>query len=147
VARYLQLAGKSIEIPADGYPGEYMIEVAKRIRDESGDAYAGASMDDPPREMVLRGVDIMVEGIRDDIGKLGVDYDAWFRERSLYEAIVEGSASKSWLKPASRPAMGAYSALSAFELSIEPISCFSRSVAPASTHQSRKYTSCNSRTA
>lgn len=85
VARYLQLAGKSIEIPADGYPGEYMIDVAKRIRDESGDAYADATIEDPPREMVLRGVDIMVETIRDDIGELGVEYDAWFRERSLYE--------------------------------------------------------------
>ncbi len=89
VARYLQLAGKSVEIPADGYPGEYMIDVAKRIRDEStrerADAYANATIEEPPREMVLRGVDIMVEMIRDDIGKLGVEYDAWFRERSLYE--------------------------------------------------------------
>jgi arginyl-tRNA synthetase len=34
---------------------------------------------------VLRGVDIMVNTIRDDIAKLGVEYDAWFRERTLYE--------------------------------------------------------------
>lgn len=85
VARYLQLAGKDAEVPADGYPGEYMIDVARRIREESGDQYAGATVDAPPPEMVLRGVDIMVETIRDDISKLGVEYDAWFRERVLYE--------------------------------------------------------------
>jgi arginyl-tRNA synthetase len=85
VARYLQQAGKDVEVPADGYPGDYMIDVAQRIREEKGDAYAAATIENPPAEMVLRGVDIMVEMIREDIGELGVEYDAWFRERTLYE--------------------------------------------------------------
>ena len=85
VARYLQLAGKDVEIPADAYPGEYMIDLAKRIREESADKYADASVEEPPAEMVLRGLDLMVETIRDDIGLLGVSYDNWFRERTLYE--------------------------------------------------------------
>jgi arginyl-tRNA synthetase len=85
VARYLQLAGKSVEIPADGYPGEYMIEIAKRIREESGDAYDYATVGDPPPAMVLRGVELIVEGIRADLERLGVRYDIWFRERSLYD--------------------------------------------------------------
>ena len=71
-ARYQQLFGASVEIPADGYPGEYMIEVAKRIRDEVGDTYADATVDAPPPEMVLRGVDIMVERIREDLARIGV---------------------------------------------------------------------------
>jgi len=86
VARYLQLAGKSVEIPADGYPGEYMIDVAKRIRDESGDAFEYATVDQPPPAMVLRGVELIVDGIRADLELLGVHYDVWFRERSLYDA-------------------------------------------------------------
>ena len=85
VARYLQLAGKTVEIPADGYPGEYMIDVAKRIRDESGDAYEYATVEEPPPAMVLRGVELIVEGIRADLERLGVRYDIWFRERSLYD--------------------------------------------------------------
>jgi len=85
VARYLQLAGKDVDIPADGYPGEYMIDIARRIRDESGDAYGDASIGDPPRALVLRGIDIVVEGIRQDLDRLGVRYDNWFRERTLYE--------------------------------------------------------------
>ncbi len=86
VARYLRLFGAKAEIPADGYPGEYMIDVAQRIRDESGDAYVNATTDAPPAEMVVRGIDIIVEGIRADLAKMGVPYDAWFRERSLYDA-------------------------------------------------------------
>jgi arginyl-tRNA synthetase len=85
IARYLQLAGKSVEIPADGYPGEYMIDIAKRIREESGDAFDYATIEEPPPAMVLRGVELIVEGIRSDLERLGVHYDIWFRERSLYD--------------------------------------------------------------
>jgi arginyl-tRNA synthetase len=85
VARYLQLFGKNIEIPADGYPGEYMIDVAKTLRDEFGDRFVEATVDDPPAEMVLRGVDLIVEGIEEDLRRLGVTYDVWFRERWVYE--------------------------------------------------------------
>jgi arginyl-tRNA synthetase len=84
-ARYLQLLGRDVELPADGYPGEYMVDVARRVHEESGDAYASASVDEPPAAMVLRGVDIVVEGIAEDLRRLGVEYDVWFRERSLYE--------------------------------------------------------------
>ncbi|HXK34297.1 MAG TPA: arginine--tRNA ligase [Dehalococcoidia bacterium] len=85
IARYLQLFGRNVEIPPDGYPGEYMVDLAKRLREEFGDTYASASPDDPPGEMVLRGVDIMVEGIEEDLRRLGVTYDVWFRERWVYE--------------------------------------------------------------
>ncbi|MEX1103993.1 MAG: arginine--tRNA ligase, partial [Dehalococcoidia bacterium] len=35
-ARYQQLFGREVDIPADGYPGEYMVELAQEIRDEVG---------------------------------------------------------------------------------------------------------------
>jgi arginyl-tRNA synthetase len=85
VARYLQLYGKDVEIPADGYPGEYMIDIAKQLRHEFGDKFTDASVDAPPQEMVLRGVDIIVGRIQDDLAALGVTYDTWFRERWVYE--------------------------------------------------------------
>jgi len=83
LARYKQLFGKDAEIPADGYPGEYMIDVARRVKDEAGDRYLDAET--PPAELVVRGVDVMVEQIREDMQRLGVDYDKWFRERWVYE--------------------------------------------------------------
>ncbi len=82
LARYQQLFGRDVDIPEDGYPGDYMIELAQRIKDANGDVYASAA--DPPPEMVLRGIDLMVEGIEQDLLKLGVRYAEWFRERWVY---------------------------------------------------------------
>jgi arginyl-tRNA synthetase len=101
LARYQQLFGKDVEIPEDGYPGDYMIELAQRIKDERADAYAAAA--EPPTEMVLRGVDLMVEGIEQDLLKLGVRYDEWFRERwvyqdeNVYDAAMKALRDKGYL--------------------------------------------------
>ncbi|MBF6600693.1 MAG: arginine--tRNA ligase [Dehalococcoidia bacterium] len=92
LARYQQLFERDVQIPEDGYPGEYMIDVARRLKDECGDAYVDAAVDAPPPEFVVRGVDLMVEAIGSDMERLGVHYDAWFRERSLYTAGEAGGA-------------------------------------------------------
>ena len=83
LARYRQQFGQDAEIPADGYPGEYMIDIARTVAEEFGDRFL--SVDEPPREMVLRGIDIVVDEIRRDLQSLGVTYDEWFRERWVYE--------------------------------------------------------------
>jgi arginyl-tRNA synthetase len=93
LARYLQLFGNEIEIPADGYPGDYMIDLAKKLRDEFGDRFAGATIDAPPSELVLRGVDLIVERIEDDLLRLGVKYDKWYRERWVYAPQPDGGAA------------------------------------------------------
>ena len=40
-ARYQQLFGVPAEIPSDGYPGEYVIELAEEIRAQHGDRFLG----------------------------------------------------------------------------------------------------------
>jgi len=103
LARYLQLFGNEIEIPADGYPGEYMIDLAKKLRDEFGDRFVGATIDAPPPELVLRGVDLIVERIEDDLLRLGVKYDKWYRERwvyqdeNVYDAAMKALREKGYL--------------------------------------------------
>lgn len=83
-ARYLQLFGKEIEVPPDGYPDEYMVDLARLVRDEFGDRFVGMDPESPPEEMVLRAVDEVVEWARRDLEAMGIAYDVWFRERSLY---------------------------------------------------------------
>ena len=85
VARYLQLFGHDVEIPADGYPGEYMVDLAKTLREEFGDRFVDATVDAPPPELVLRGVDLIVDRIQEDLLALGVRYDVWYRERWVYQ--------------------------------------------------------------
>jgi arginyl-tRNA synthetase len=85
-ARYLQLFGKDVDIPADGYPGEYVIELAREIREEHGDRFLGPYEFgvDPAPELQDIGIKRMLDSIREDLAALGVTFDIWFRESSLY---------------------------------------------------------------
>src|SRR5688572_9329919 len=82
-ARYLQAFGKDVELPAGAYPGDYVKEVAEQIKDEVGDRYVDAAS--TPEDLKWRAIDIMIAQIRDDLLALGIDYDVWFSERTLYE--------------------------------------------------------------
>src|SRR5436190_18427681 len=82
-ARYQQLFGRDVPVPEDGYPGEYVIEVAQQIRDEVGDKYLNDA--EPARELRDRAVDLMIARIRDDLGAMNVHYDVWFNESNLYK--------------------------------------------------------------
>jgi arginyl-tRNA synthetase len=66
------------EPPDDGYHGEYLVEMAERMRSEIGDA---ATLDDA-REWGYRWA---VEGVRHDLDRIGVHFDTWFSERTLHE--------------------------------------------------------------
>jgi arginyl-tRNA synthetase len=83
-ARYQQLFGREAAIPDGGYPGEYMIELAQQIRDERGDSLLRPPGEPYPPELHDLGVQKMIESIKRDLASMGVHYDNWFSERSLY---------------------------------------------------------------
>jgi arginyl-tRNA synthetase len=66
------------EPPEDGYAGEYVGELAERLRAE------GLSPDDL-ETLRRRGVELMLDGIRETLARFGVRFDNFFSERSLYE--------------------------------------------------------------
>ncbi len=82
-ARYQQLFGKDVEIPPEGYPGDYVVEVAQEIKHELGDRFLGAT--ETPVELRRLAADKMIGRIRDDLFALGVSYDVWFMESSMFE--------------------------------------------------------------
>jgi arginyl-tRNA synthetase len=76
------------EPPEDGYAGEYVVEVAARLKAEG--------VDPGDREALeLRGIEAMLEEIRTTLDRFGVHFDNWFSERSVYangeveEALAE----------------------------------------------------------
>jgi len=91
-ARYQQLFGREVEIPEGGYPGEYMIGLAQRLREEKGDSLLAPPGEPYPPEVHDLGVTRMMDVIRDDLAMVGVHYDRWFSERSLYS---DGTYEKS----------------------------------------------------
>ena len=86
LARYRQAHGRQAELPEGGYGGAYMIDLAAQIVEEAGDRWLDAEVEDPPRELTDRGLELMLDVIRDDLLALGVRFDHWQSERALFDA-------------------------------------------------------------
>lgn len=84
-ARYLQLAGRDAPFPEDGYPGEYVKEIAAEFLHSHPEL-----LNLPESERLsffkIHGVDRMVELQQQELARFGVEFDKWFRERDLHRA-------------------------------------------------------------
>ncbi len=82
--RYRELFGEHVEIPADAYPADYVIDLAKRIRELDGDRYMGMTVEEQAKAFAPQAIDIIVnEWHRRTAEKFGVRYDVWYRESDL----------------------------------------------------------------
>src|SRR5581483_9044851 len=90
--------GRTVEIPPDGYPGEYMVDLARRIRERHGEAFLRPEGEAAPEALATLGIDLMIDQIRADLRALGVEYDVWFHERSLYGAGAQYERTMALLR-------------------------------------------------
>lgn len=91
-ARYMQGFGHEIAIPEDGYPGEYMLDYAQLVRDQVGDALVGLSAEQAIADIKPLGREIVLESLKDELGRVGVAFDNWASEQALYdEGLVQQS--------------------------------------------------------
>ncbi len=84
-ARYKQALGLPAEIPNGGYHGGYVTELASEIVAADGDALLKLPEEEAIAEMGRIGLGKVLESIRTDLGLIGVGFDVWFSEKSLYE--------------------------------------------------------------
>jgi arginyl-tRNA synthetase len=84
-ARYRQALDLPYEMPDDGYMGDYVLDLAKEIIEEKGDVYASMPENEAIGQIGKIGIDRMIEAIKIDLGGLGVEFDVWFSERSLFD--------------------------------------------------------------
>ncbi len=82
--RYQQCLGKEAAMPADGYHGNYMIDLAKEIVQEQGDRFLSLPDGEAVSQLAEVGVAKMLKTIKHDLQLLDVVFDNWFSERSLY---------------------------------------------------------------
>ncbi|WP_104020443.1 arginine--tRNA ligase [Roseovarius nitratireducens] len=97
--RYLEAHGQEVAFADGTYPGDYLIEVGRALKDKVGAAYV-----DEPEAVWLAEVrdfatDAMMTLIREDLASLGVEMDHFFSEKSLYgtgliEAAIEDLRGK-----------------------------------------------------
>jgi len=88
-ARYAQALGVDEEIPERGYRGAYMVEMGREIAAEEGDRFLKMPKAEAIAAIGEIGLKKILQGIKDDLEAMGIHYDNWFSERSLYNGAFD----------------------------------------------------------
>ncbi len=83
LARYYQLHGRPVALPPDGYAGEYMVDLARAVQAEMGDSLLSLPEEEAVQEAYRRGLQHMLDAIREDCALLGIAFDAWVSQAWL----------------------------------------------------------------
>jgi len=83
--RYLQCLGTNADMPSGGYRGNYMVGLAKEIIAEEGDRFLSLPESEAVLQLGQLGLEKMMKLIKSDLELLGVNFDVWFTEQSLYD--------------------------------------------------------------
>ena len=84
-ARYAQALGEQVALPEGAYQGHYMVEMGQRAAREHGRALLVMERSQALKTLRETGLQYALESIRDDLALMGVHYDRWFPEQSLYD--------------------------------------------------------------
>ncbi len=83
-ARYREALGQEADFPTNGYAGEYIADLAQEIAAAEGRRFLEMAESQAVKEIGDISREKMVALIRDDLAQIGVTFDNWFSERSLY---------------------------------------------------------------
>ena len=83
--RYQQSFNIDAEMPAEGYFGKYMVALAEEIKKEQGDCFLELPVAEAEAQIGRLGLARMIGQIKQYLELLGVDFDVWFSEHSLYD--------------------------------------------------------------
>lgn len=90
-ARYVELLGKEISFPENGYHAADIIDTAKNILARDGDKYL--SLPENERLKILEDLayaDKLAE-LKKDLSAFKVDFDVWFSERTLHPDKIDSA--------------------------------------------------------
>ena len=83
--RVLQAAGKDAELGTESYPGEFVQELAAELFAELGETVVEAAESEAVEIVREPALERTLGNIRNTLGRLGIEYDEWFSEKSLVE--------------------------------------------------------------
>jgi len=84
-ARYAQALGRPDPMPEGGYQGAYMAEMGQRFAQEHGTKFLEMDHAQGVTALTDLGLAHLVDSIRTDLALMGVNFDRWFSERTLYQ--------------------------------------------------------------
>lgn len=85
-ARYLELLGREIEFPEDGYHGHDIIDTAQRIINKYGDRFLQMEEAERLEEFKTIAYQEKLAALKEDLERFNVRFDVWFSEKTLHEA-------------------------------------------------------------
>lgn len=93
-ARYLELLGKEVTFPENGYHGQDIIETAKRIIAKDNDKYL--NMSDDERLAIFKELALKekLAALKEDLAAFNVHFDVWFSERTLHPDAIKAVCDK-----------------------------------------------------
>jgi arginyl-tRNA synthetase len=89
--RYAQALGQAEAEPQE-YQGEYLIEMGRKAAEVFGDRYLHVDRSDALAVMRQYALDGMKASLKEDTAMIGVKFDNWFSEQSLYDEGTYGVA-------------------------------------------------------
>ena len=81
--RYMNLFNNNLPIPENGYEGKELEEIAEQIKSENYEKFTKISKKEALIHLKEIGIKQILNNIKDDLIKLGVEYNSWFSEKSL----------------------------------------------------------------
>lgn len=86
-ARYLQLFGQDVTVPDNGYPGEYLIEIAQMLKDRDGAKWVDVTDEEILlTELRAFAVEACLSLIKSDIKNLHITFDRYFSEYEMHQS-------------------------------------------------------------
>ncbi|MDP6127616.1 MAG: arginine--tRNA ligase, partial [Dehalococcoidales bacterium] len=82
--RYLQALDKEAEMPEAGYMGNYLVDLAGEFASTEGDRFLKMDEAGAVTELGKLGVERVISKIKEELQLLGIEFDSWFTEQSLY---------------------------------------------------------------
>jgi arginyl-tRNA synthetase len=84
-ARYRELFGEQVEFPENGYPGEYVKEIAEEIKGQHGDRYLNHDRQAALDFFREYGGKALLITIRAQLRDFGIVFDSFFSEKDMRE--------------------------------------------------------------
>ncbi|MBQ9566087.1 MAG: arginine--tRNA ligase [Synergistaceae bacterium] len=86
-ARYFEVCGhpELAPFPENGYKGDYLIDLARQIREQEGERFLNVPLDESLPWFKTYASGVILDGMKADLKRFGVTFDLFFSEASLYE--------------------------------------------------------------
>ncbi len=101
-ARYAQALGVDQPLPENGYPGNYLVDLGREIANEHGDQFLNLEREDAVQALRAEGLQRMLVSLQTDAEALGIHFDEWKSEQSLYDdgtygIVFSKLSAEGWL--------------------------------------------------